>query len=274
VCALLGLECVVYMGALDVERQRPNVERMRLLGARVVAVQSGQRTLKDAVNEAMRAWVGDPEAHYLLGSALGPHPFPTVVGSCHEVIGAEARAQWRARAGGSPDVVVACVGGGSNAIGLFRKFIPDPEVELVGVEAGGLGDGPGQHAARWVGGREGILHGCRTLVLADGDGQVEGTHSISAGLDYPAVGPEHAHLADIGRASYERASDDEALEGFRLLARLEGILPALESSHALGWVVRERERLAGRRVLIGLSGRGDKDLASVLPRLASEEESA
>jgi tryptophan synthase beta chain len=274
VCALLGLECVVYMGALDVERQRPNVERMRLLGARVVAVQSGQRTLKDAVNEAMRAWVGDPEAHYLLGSALGPHPFPTVVGSCHEVIGAEARAQWRARAGGSPDVVVACVGGGSNAIGLFRKFIPDPEVELVGVEAGGLGNGPGQHAARWVGGREGILHGCRTLVLADGDGQVEGTHSISAGLDYPAVGPEHAHLADIGRASYERASDDEALEGFRLLARLEGILPALESSHALGWVVRERERLAGRRVLIGLSGRGDKDLASVLPRLASEEESA
>ena len=267
VCALLGLECVVYMGALDVDRQRPNVERMRLLGARVVPVESGQRTLKDAVNEAMRAWVGDPEAHYLLGSALGPHPFPTIVGSCHEVIGAEARAQWRARAGGVPDAVVACVGGGSNAIGLFRKFVPDAEVELVGVEAGGLGDGPGQHAARWVGGREGILHGCRTLVLADDDGQVEGTHSISAGLDYPAVGPEHAHLAATGRATYERASDDEALEGFRLLARMEGILPALESSHALGWVVRERDRLAGRRVLIGLSGRGDKDLASVLPRL-------
>lgn len=272
VCALLGLECVVYMGAVDVERQRPNVERMRLLGARVEAVQSGQRTLKDAVNEALRAWVGDPEAHYLLGSALGPHPFPTIVGACHEIIGAEARAQCLGRMGRLPDMAVACVGGGSNAIGLFRKFVPDAGVELVGVEAGGTGDGPGQHAARWVGGREGVLHGCRTLVLSDEDGQVEGTHSISAGLDYPAVGPEHAHLADLGRARYERASDDAALEGFRMLARMEGILPALESSHALGWVVREREALAGRTVLIGLSGRGDKDLASVLPRLTSEGE--
>lgn len=268
VAALLGLQCRVYMGAVDVERQKPNVERMQLLGAEVFPVESGQKTLKDAVNEALRAWTSDPEAHYLLGSALGPHPFPTIVAACHELIGREAKAQFAAAAGGLPDAAIACVGGGSNAIGLFRAFLRDSGVALYGIEAGGIGNAPGQHAARWISGREGILHGTRTLVLCDADGQVQGTHSISAGLDYPAVGPEHAHLAESGRARYEAASDETALLGFRLLARLEGILPALESSHAVGFLVRERQRFAGQRVVIGLSGRGDKDLATLLPRLA------
>ncbi|MDA1260655.1 MAG: tryptophan synthase subunit beta [Planctomycetota bacterium] len=265
-CALLGLECVVYMGAVDVERQKPNVERMRLLGARVEVVEHGQRTLKDAINEAMRAWVGDPDAHYLLGSALGPHPFPSIVASFHEVIGCEARAQMVAQAGALPDVVVACVGGGSNAIGMFRAFVDDADVELVGVEAGGRGPELGEHAARFggAGGEPGILHGCETFLLQDEDGQVLETHSISAGLDYPAIGPEHAWLRDRGRARYESASDAEALRAFHELALLEGILPALESAHAVAWVQTHSEPLRGKRVLVNLSGRGDKDLATVL----------
>ena len=271
VCALLGLECVVYMGEVDMQRQRPNVERMHLLGARVEQVKSVQRTLKDAVNEALRAWVSDPDAHYLLGSALGPHPFPTMVAAFHQVIGDEAKQQFQAQGDGSlPDLAVACVGGGSNAIGLFRAFVPHDSVTLVGVEAGGRGSEPGEHAARWLGGQEGVLHGCRTLVLADEHGQIQGTHSISAGLDYPAVGPEHAHLADIGRARYETAMDDEALEGFAALARLEGILPALEYSHALGWLMSHREEWRGKQVVLGLSGRGDKDLDTVLPLLGGQ----
>jgi tryptophan synthase beta chain len=270
-CALLDLECVVYMGAVDAARQAPNIQRMRLLGARVELVEHGQRTLKDAINEAMRAWVGDPEdSHYLLGSALGPHPFPSLVAGFHEVIGREARVQCLAQLGGLPDVAVACVGGGSNAIGLFRGFLDDAPVELVGVEAGGTGRAPGEHAARFDGGAPGVLHGSFSYLLQDADGQVLPTHSVSAGLDYPAVGPEHAALRAAGRATYERASDDEALAGFQALARLEGILPALESSHALGWAMRERARLAGRRVVLNLSGRGDKDMATIEALLGQE----
>jgi len=271
VCALLGLECVVYMGALDVERQRPNVERMRLLGARVVPVESGQRTLKDAVNEAMRGWVEDPASHYILGSALGPHPFPSIVAHFQSVIGREARAQMIEQAGGLPDMAVACVGGGSNAIGLFRPFVDDESVELIGVEAGGRSLEPGQHAARFAGGDEGVLHGTFTLLLGDEDGQVMPTHSVSAGLDYPAVGPEHADLGDRGRARYVSASDGDALCAFQSLCKLEGILPALESSHAVGWLLHQGEALRGKRVLVNLSGRGDKDLTHVLQALDSEE---
>jgi tryptophan synthase beta chain len=258
--ALLDLECVVYMGSVDAARQRPNLLRMELLGARVEVVEHGQRTLKDAINEALRAWVTDPDSHYLLGSALGPHPFPSIVADFQQVIGREARRQVLDQAGALPDVAVACVGGGSNAIGLFRGFVDDAAVELVGVEAGGQGPELGRHAARFAGGSPGVLHGCYTWLLQDEDGQVAGTHSVSAGLDYPAVGPEHADLRARGRARYEQASDDEALAGFQALARSEGILPALESAHALGWVLRESQALAGRRVLVNVSGRGDKDL--------------
>jgi tryptophan synthase beta chain len=271
VCALLGLECVVYMGEVDIERQRPNVDRMRLLGARVESVSSGQRTLKDAVNEALRAWVSDPDAHYLLGSALGPHPFPTIVAAFQSVIGEEAKRQFLEQSGTElPNLALACVGGGSNAIGLFRAFLPHQQVALIGVEAGGRGSQPGEHAARWLGGREGVLHGCRTLVLSDEHGQIQGTHSISAGLDYPAVGPEHADLSDQGRARYEVAGDAEALAGFRALGRFEGILPALESSHALGWLMTHRDDWQGKRVVLGLSGRGDKDLVTLLPLLGGD----
>ena len=260
-CALLGLECTVYMGAVDAARQRPNLLRMELLGARVIEVEHGQKTLKDAINEAMRAWVADPiESHYLLGSALGPHPFPSIVAEFQQVIGHEARAQILAQAGALPDVAVACVGGGSNAIGLFRGFVDDPTVDLVGVEAGGEGIETGHHAARFAGGSPGVLHGAYTYLLQDADGLVRETHSISAGLDYPAVGPEHADLHDRGRATYPYATDAEALQGFQALATLEGILPALESAHAVGWVLKEREKLRGKRVLINISGRGDKDL--------------
>jgi tryptophan synthase beta chain len=270
--ALLGLECVVYMGARDAARQAPNVERMRLLGARVCIVEHGQRTLKDAINEALRAWVTDPEAHYVLGSALGPHPFPSIVAGYQEIIGHEARAQFLSAHGGLPDLAVACVGGGSNAIGLFRGFVDDASVELVGVEAGGVGSEAGQHAARFSGGRPGVLHGCLSYLLQDEDGQVEATRSISAGLDYPSVGPEHAALRAAGRARYESATDEEALAGFKDLASREGILAALESSHALGWVRREREALAGRSVLVNLSGRGDKDMATILEVLAPDQD--
>ncbi|HJM58166.1 MAG TPA: tryptophan synthase subunit beta [Planctomycetota bacterium] len=270
--ALLGLECVVYMGALDAARQAPNVERMRLLGAGVRIVEHGQRTLKDAINEALRAWVTDTEAHYVLGSALGPHPFPSIVAGYQEIIGHEARAQFLTAHGGLPDLAVACVGGGSNAIGLFRGFVDDAGVELVGVEAGGVGTEEGQHAARFKGGRPGVLHGCLSYLLQDEDGQVQATRSISAGLDYPSVGPEHAALRAAGRARYESATDEEALAGFKDLAAREGILAALESSHALGWVRREREALAGRSVLVNLSGRGDKDMATILEVLAPEQD--
>jgi tryptophan synthase beta chain len=264
-CAQLGLECVVYMGEVDAERQKPNVLRMELLGARIVRVATGQRTLKDAVNAAMRDWAGDPHGtHYCLGSALGPHPYPTMVAAFHEVIGLEAREQFASASGGLPDVVVACVGGGSNAIGIFREFLRFPSVELVGVEAGGDGIATDRHAARFAGGSPGVLHGTRTYVLQDAEGQIRATHSVSAGLDYPAVGPEHAALHESGRARYVAASDAEALHGFAILARAEGILPALESAHAVGWIVREAAALRGRRIVVNLSGRGDKDLDTIL----------
>ncbi|MEO1697507.1 MAG: tryptophan synthase subunit beta [Planctomycetota bacterium] len=265
--ARLGLECTVFMGAVDAARQAPNVERMRLLGAEVVLVETGDATLRDAVDEAMRAWVSEPsECHYVLGSALGPHPFPSIVADFQSVIGNEARAQMLERAGHLPDVAVACVGGGSNAIGLFRGFVDDESVELVGVEAGGSGAPAAGHAARFDGGRPGVLHGALTYVLQDDGGQVRSTESVSAGMDYAAVGPEHAALRSSGRARYARATDDEALNALSDLARLEGILPALESSHALAWVRREADTLRGRTVLVNVSGRGDKDLATVLAR--------
>ncbi len=272
-CALLGLECTIYMGAVDATRQRPNLLRMELLGARVIEVEHGQKTLKDAINEAMRAWVADPiESHYLLGSALGPHPFPSIVADFQQVIGHEARAQMLVQAGALPDVAVACVGGGSNAIGLFRGFIADSDVDLVGVEAGGEGIEGGRHAARFAGGSPGVLHGAYTYLLQDDDGLVRETHSVSAGLDYPAVGPEHADLHARGRARYPYATDVEALRGFQALARLEGILPALESAHAVGWVLKEKEKLLGKRVLVNISGRGDKDLDTLRAALAKLDE--
>jgi tryptophan synthase beta chain len=264
VCALLGLDCTVYMGEVDAQRQRPNVLRMRLLGAEVIEVRNGSRTLKDAVNEAMRAWVSEcVHTHYVLGSALGPHPFPSMVADFQQVIGHEARAQMLAQSGQLPDMAVACVGGGSNAIGLFRAFLGDRDVQLIGVEAGGRGTACGQHAARFSGGSPGVLHGAYTFVLQDDQGQIQATHSVSAGLDYPAVGPEHAQLHASGRARYVRASDEDALDGFRALARCEGILAALESSHAVGWLLREPAAIAGKRVLLNLSGRGDKDLETL-----------
>jgi tryptophan synthase beta chain len=262
VCALLGLECVVYMGTEDMARQAPNVRRMRLLGAEVRGVESGSRTLKDAINEAMRDWVTNVRTtHYLLGSVLGAHPYPMMVRDFHAVIGEEARAQMLEQAGGLPDLLVACVGGGSNAIGLFHAFLQDP-VAMVGVEAGGRSEKPGDHAARFLGegAGVGVLQGTRTYLLQDEAGNVLPTHSISAGLDYPAVGPEHALLKDEGRVRYSWVRDEEALAAFHRLSETEGILPALESSHALAWVLREAASLQGQRVLVNLSGRGDKDL--------------
>jgi tryptophan synthase beta chain len=266
-CARYGLECVVYMGEVDMARQRPNVERMRLLGADVRAVASGSRTLKDAINEAMRDWAATVRTtHYLLGSVLGPHPYPTMVRDFQSVIGREAKEQIRAVEGRLPDLLVACVGGGSNAIGLFHEFLGDAAVAMVGVEAGGEGITTGRHAARFADPAPGILHGTRSLVLQDEAGMVRDTHSISAGLDYPAVGPEHAALGASGRVRYAAATDSEALRAFDLLARTEGILPALESSHALAYVAREgREGRIARDavVIVSLSGRGDKDLEIV-----------
>lgn len=262
--ALLGIPCVVYMGSVDVERQALNVYRMRLLGAKVVPVDSGSRTLKDAINEAMRDWVASyADTHYVLGSALGPHPYPRMVRDFHAVIGREARTQTRKLLGGLPDLVVACVGGGSNAIGLFHAFLPERAVELVGVEAGGRSNAPGEHAARFGPGRVGVLHGTRTLLLADDDGQVLPTHSVSAGLDYPAVGPEHANLAALGRTRYASVTDDEALAAFHALSEKEGIIPALESAHAVAWVLREAPKRPGATIVLGLSGRGDKDVPTV-----------
>ena len=268
-CALLGLECVVYMGAEDMRRQALNVVRMRLLGATVQQVDAGARTLKDAINEAMRDWVANVHhTYYLLGSALGPHPYPLMVREFQSVIGREAREQIVRQAGRLPDAVVACVGGGSNAIGIFDAFVDDPGVRLIGVEAGGERIAPGRHAARFAGGSTGILQGTRTFVLQDEAGNIELTHSISAGLDYAAVGPEHAWLRDLGRTEYAYATDAEALEGFRALARLEGIIPALESSHAISHAMRlAPEVAAGSVLLINLSGRGDKDVQSVTEAL-------
>jgi len=263
-CARLGLECIVYMGSVDAERQSLNVYRMELLGAEVRRVDSGSRTLKDAINEALRDWVAHPDStYYLLGSALGPHPYPTIVRELQSVIGREARAQFVEQSGGLPDVLVACVGGGSNAIGLFDAFRDDP-CRMVGVEAGGEGVTTGLHAARFAGGREGVLHGTRTWLLQDQWGQVLETHSVSAGLDYPAVGPEHAFLRDQGRVEFSDADDKEALAAFHCCSELEGILPALESSHAIAWVLREGEALGtGTTVLVNLSGRGDKDVRQI-----------
>jgi tryptophan synthase beta chain len=265
VCALLGLECVVYMGTDDMARQAPNVERMKLLGAEVRGVDSGSRTLKDAINEAMRDWVTNVRTtHYLLGSVLGAHPYPMLVRDFQSVIGEEARRQVLGQEGQLPDLLVACVGGGSNAIGLFSAFLDDPGVAMVGVEAGGRGTRPGDHAARFLAGGTGVgvLHGTRTYLLQDEAGNVLPTHSVSAGLDYPAVGPEHALLHDTGRAAYATAGDDEAKAAFRLLSRLEGLLPALESSHAVAWLVREAPAWKDKLVILNLSGRGDKDLAA------------
>ena len=273
--ALLGLECVVYMGTIDMARQKPNVFRMQLLGAEVRPVSSGSQTLKDAINEAIRDWVTNVgTTHYLLGSALGPHPYPTIVRDFQSVIGREARTQIVAMAGRLPDACIACVGGGSNSIGLFQAFRDDPSVELIGVEAGGEGIESGRHAARFsdpVLGRLGVLHGTKTYVLQDADGQVAATHSISAGLDYPAVGPEHSYLREIGRAHYTFATDAEALEAFSLLCKLEGIIPALESAHAVAEAVKRAPRMSEDTILlINLSGRGDKDLDTVMQTMSND----
>ncbi len=296
VAALLGLECVVYMGSVDIARQQPNVLRMRLLGAQVRPVESGTRTLKDAINEAIRDWVTNVAGtHYLLGSALGPHPYPTLVRDFQAVIGVEARQQILAQAGRLPDVCVACVGGGSNSIGLFHAFRDDPQVRLVGVEAGGESIASGRHAARFaslsdpqpssqgpsegqglaapmIQGRPGVLHGSYTYVLQDPGGQIANTHSISAGLDYAAIGPEHAFLRDTGRAEYTYATDAQALAGFQALARLEGILPALESAHAIAEVLQLAPSMRTNDIiLVNLSGRGDKDLDTVTKALELKE---
>ncbi len=273
--ALLGLECVVYMGAVDMARQQPNVLRMRLLGAEVRSVESGSRTLKDAINEAIRDWVTNVgHTHYLLGSALGPHPYPTMVRDFQRVIGDEARQQILDQTGRLPDACIACVGGGSNAIGLFTAFVNDSQVRLIGVEAGGEGVQSGRHAARFADpllGRPGVLHGTYTYVLQTPDGQIAETHSLSAGLDYAAVGPEHAYLRHIGRAEYTWIDDSQALEAFQTLARLEGILPALESAHAVAEAMRLARTMSPDQILlVNLSGRGDKDLNTVERALNKE----
>jgi tryptophan synthase beta chain len=266
-CALLGLPCVVYMGEVDIRRQAPNVARMELLGTEVVPVTAGTRTLKEAVNEALRDWAASvTTTHYIIGSVVGPHPFPGLVRDLQRVIGDEARAQYARAAGSDPGYVLACVGGGSNAIGMFTAFVGAPGVELIGVEAGGRGPGLGEHCASITQGQPGVLHGAMSYLLQDEAGQVVETHSISAGLDYPGVGPEHAWLNDAGLARYVSATDDDALAGFQALARTEGILPALEPAHVIGWLLHE-PLPAGSRVLVCLSGRGDKDLDTVLAAL-------
>ena len=263
-CARVGLPCVVYMGAIDCERQAPNVERMMRLGAEVVPVTSGDQTLRAAIDEALRDWVSDPvNTYYLLGSAVGPHPYPYLVRELQSVIGREARAQILDRTGALPDAVVACVGGGSNAIGLFHGFLADRDVEILGIEAGGKGGGLGDNSATLSHGRPGVLHGSYSMLLHDQHGQVQETHSISAGLDYPGVGPEHALLASVGRVRYETASDEEALEALDECAALEGILPALETAHAFAGAKRWAEGHPGGRILLGLSGRGDKDMPTL-----------
>jgi tryptophan synthase beta chain len=274
-CALLGIECVVYMGTVDMARQRPNVFRMRLLGATVQPVDAGSRTLKDAINEAIRDWVTNVRTtHYLLGSVLGPHPYPMIVRDFQSVIGREARRQMLEQVGRLPDVLIACVGGGSNAIGLFYPFIEDEDVRLIGVEAGGLGIATGRHAARFADpamGRLGVLHGTKSYVLQTEDGQIALTHSISAGLDYASVGPEHALLREIGRAEYTYVTDEEALKGFQMLCELEGIIPALESAHAVAHAIKiAPEMPRDQIILVNLSGRGDKDLSTVMKALGED----
>jgi tryptophan synthase beta chain len=262
VCARFGMECIIYMGAVDMERQSLNVARMRLMGAKVVPVTAGQATLKEAVNEAMRDWVASVEyTHYILGSALGSHPFPMMVRDFHRVTGVEAREQILEKEGRLPDLLVACVGGGSNAIGLFHPFLRDADVRMVGVEAGGDGIVPERHAARFQGGKLGVLQGTKTWLLANADGQIELTHSISAGLDYAAIGPEHAYLQSIGRVEYTYATDTEVLAGFKTLATTEGILPALETAHAIAYVQKIAPLLpTSSLIIVNLSGRGDKDV--------------
>lgn len=256
--AHLGLECVIYMGAIDIKRQEPNVKRMRLMGAEVRSVDQGSKTLKDAINQAMRDWSESYEySHYCLGSALGPHPYPEIVREFQKVIGIETKKQINELIGKDPDLIVACVGGGSNSIGIFTPFISNLDVKLIGVEAGGEGINDGKHAARFFGGKPGVLHACYTYLLQDQEGQILPTHSVSAGLDYPAIGPEHAALYESGRVKYTYATDEEAVDAFLLLSKLEGIIPALESSHAVAYLMREPQ--AGD-IVINLSGRGDKDL--------------
>jgi tryptophan synthase beta chain len=265
VCAKFGLKCVVYMGAVDMERQALNVFRMRLMGAEVRSVGAGQRTLKEAINEAMRDWVTNVRTtHYILGTAYGARPYPEMVRDLHRVIGQEAREQILAREGRLPDELIACVGGGSNAMGLFFEFLEEPGVRMTGVEAGGRGIKKGEHAARFAGGKLGVLQGCKTFILQDGDGQIELTHSVSAGLDYAAVGPEHAYYRDLGRIEYAYATDDEVLEAFQLCSRMEGIIPALESTHALVHALKRARALAADKIIIvNMSGRGDKDVQEV-----------
>lgn len=276
-CALLDLECVIYMGAKDVERQQPNVWRMNLMGAEVVPVETGSGTLKDAVNEALRDWTATfHDSHYLLGTAAGPHPFPTLVREFHRVISDEAKAQMLERTGGLPDVVVAAVGGGSNAIGMFADFIDEEGVELVGTEPAGEGVDSGKHGAAIAMGKVGILHGTKSYLMRDADGQVEESYSISAGLDYPAVGPQHAHLSKSGRATYIPVTDAEALEAFQLLSRKEGIIPALESSHAFAYALQRAKQAEENgediTILVSLSGRGDKDVDHVRRSLDAHPE--
>jgi len=270
VCALLGLECDVYMGDEDIRRQELNVFRMKLLGARVIPVSAGSKTLKDAINESMRDWVTNVRTtYYMLGSVLGPHPYPLMVRDFQSVIGREVRAQILEREGCLPDVLVACVGGGSNAIGLFYDFVEDKQIQMIGVEAGGRGPNLGDHAARFAGGRPGVLHGTFSYILQDADGQVVPTHSVSAGLDYPAVGPEHARLHDTGRVIYTSVNDREALNAFHELSRLEGIIPALESAHAVAHAKKLTLR-SPQLVVINLSGRGDKDVTEVMRLMSGE----
>ena len=268
VAAHFGCECIIYMGAVDMERQSLNVARMRFLGAKVVAVTAGQATLKEAINEAMRDWVTNVRTtHYILGSALGSHPYPMMVRDFHRVIGLEARRQILEREGRLPDLLIACVGGGSNAIGLFHPFLDDSSVRMIGVEAGGEGIRTGKHAARFQGGKLGVLQGTRTFVLTNADGQIELTHSVSAGLDYAAIGPEHSYLRDAGRIEYDYATDDEALAAFRRLAEVEGIIPALETAHAIAHVMKTAPTLPPDHiVIVNCSGRGDKDVSQAAQR--------
>jgi tryptophan synthase beta chain len=268
-CARVGLPCTVYMGSVDMERQAPNVGRMKLLGATVIPVTTGDQTLRAAIDEAFRDWVGHPDdTFYIIGSAVGPHPFPYLVRELQSVIGKESRAQMLAQAGGLPDAVISCVGGGSNAIGMFHPFIGDASVEIIGIEAGGTGNGLGQNAATLATGRPGVLHGAYSLLLQDEHGQIQETHSVSAGLDYPGVGPEHSLLLWAGRVRYEAATDDESLQALTECCRLEGILPAIESAHAFAgakrWAQAQKNSgNTGKKVLIGLSGRGDKDMPTL-----------